>query len=119
MRFVFQESGQIPPSGKQQSQTAGGKQKGAEAKQNGKPSVKGEPVSEGVASSNNMPKSGSKDLKRRKREDGSLAKFCTPLAHTKKAKTAKDGNSEMAVCWYVHARSEDTAVVIFFCLKQP
>ncbi|KAM4731279.1 LOW QUALITY PROTEIN: bromodomain adjacent to zinc finger domain protein 2B-like [Anableps anableps] len=92
------ESGQIPPSGKQQSQTAGGKQKGSEVKQNGKPSVKGELVSEGVASSNNMPKRGSKEFKKRKGEDGSQAKFDSRVSCAKKAKTPKDSNSELAVC---------------------
>uniref|UniRef100_A0A3P9NR54 Bromodomain adjacent to zinc finger domain 2B n=1 Tax=Poecilia reticulata TaxID=8081 RepID=A0A3P9NR54_POERE len=92
------ESGQIPPSGEQQSQTAGGKHKSSEVKQNCKPSVKGERVSEEVASSNNMPRRGSKEFKKRKGEDSSEPRFDSLVSCTKRTKTPK---SELAVCRYV------------------
>ncbi|XP_043988054.1 bromodomain adjacent to zinc finger domain protein 2B isoform X2 [Gambusia affinis] len=97
------ESGQIPPSGKQQSQTAGGKHKSSEVKQNCKPSVKGELVSEEVASSNNMPKRGSKEFKKRKGEDSSEPRFDSLVSCAKRAKTP---NSELAVCRVLLAELE-------------
>ncbi|XP_047227379.1 bromodomain adjacent to zinc finger domain protein 2B isoform X4 [Girardinichthys multiradiatus] len=95
---VIQESGQIPPSRKQQSQTAGEKQKGSEVKQNGKPSVMGDLFSERVARSNNGPKRGPNEFKKRKGEDSSQAKYDGPVPCAKKAKTPKDSSNELAVC---------------------
>ncbi|XP_008402228.1 bromodomain adjacent to zinc finger domain protein 2B isoform X2 [Poecilia reticulata] len=97
------ESGQIPPSGEQQSQTAGGKHKSSEVKQNCKPSVKGERVSEEVASSNNMPRRGSKEFKKRKGEDSSEPRFDSLVSCTKRTKTPK---SELAVCRVLLAELE-------------
>ncbi|XP_027877716.1 bromodomain adjacent to zinc finger domain protein 2B-like isoform X3 [Xiphophorus couchianus] len=97
------ESGQIPPDGKQQNQTAGGKHKSSEVKQNCKPSVKGELVSEEVASSNNMPKRGSKEFKKRKGEDSSEPRFDSLVSCAKRAKTP---NSELAVCRVLLAELE-------------
>ncbi|MED6259614.1 hypothetical protein ATANTOWER_026369, partial [Ataeniobius toweri] len=94
----FCESGQIPPSRKQQSQTAGEKQKGSEVKQNGKPSVMGDLFSERVARSNNWPKRGPNEFKKRKGEDSSQAMYDGPVPCAKKAKTPKDSSNELAVC---------------------
>ncbi|MEQ2312941.1 hypothetical protein AMECASPLE_036588, partial [Ameca splendens] len=96
--YVIQESGQIPPSRKQQSQTAGEKQKGSEVKQNGKPSMMRDLFSERVSRSNNGPKRGPNEFKKRKGEDSSQAKYDGPVPCAKKAKTPKDSSNELAVC---------------------
>lgn len=93
---VSKESGQSPWSRKQQSRTAGGGKKGSEVKRNSKPSVVGELIKEEAASSNSVPKKGTKEFKKRKGDDsppGSQAGRDSPVSCVKKAKTAKDNNT--------------------------
>ncbi|XP_070831693.1 bromodomain adjacent to zinc finger domain protein 2B isoform X2 [Chaetodon trifascialis] len=99
---VAKESGQSPRSRRQQSRTAGGGKKGSEVKRNGKPSVGGELIKEEAASSNSMPKKGTKEFKKRKGDDsppGSQTGHDSPVPCVKKAKPAKDSNSNgLATC---------------------
>ncbi|XP_074515535.1 bromodomain adjacent to zinc finger domain protein 2B-like isoform X3 [Sebastes fasciatus] len=93
---VAKKSGQSPWSRKQQSRTAGGGKKGSEVKRNSKPSVVGELIKEEAASSNSVPKKGTKEFKKRKGDDsppGSQAGRDSPVSCVKKAKTAKDNNT--------------------------
>uniref|UniRef100_A0A3B4V524 Bromodomain adjacent to zinc finger domain 2B n=1 Tax=Seriola dumerili TaxID=41447 RepID=A0A3B4V524_SERDU len=105
---VAKESGHSPRSRKQQSRTAGGGKKSSEVKRNGKPSVVGELIKEEAASSNSVPKKGTKELKKRKRDDSptsSQAKHDSPVSCTKKAKMAKDTNG-LAMCRVLLAELE-------------
>ncbi|XP_029314808.1 bromodomain adjacent to zinc finger domain protein 2B isoform X2 [Cottoperca gobio] len=93
---VVKESGHYPQGRKQQSRTAGGGKKGSEVKRNGKPSVVGELIKEEAASSNSMPKKGTKEFKKRKGDNSppsSQAGHDSPVSCLKKAKTAKDNNT--------------------------
>ncbi|XP_042350299.1 bromodomain adjacent to zinc finger domain protein 2B-like isoform X2 [Plectropomus leopardus] len=99
---VAKESGQSPQSRKQQSRTAGGGKKGSEVKRNSKPSVVGELIKEEAASSNSVPKKGTKEFKKRKRDDSpsdAQASHDSSVSCAKKAKTAKDNNTNaLATC---------------------
>uniref|UniRef100_UPI0037E82B33 bromodomain adjacent to zinc finger domain protein 2B n=1 Tax=Semicossyphus pulcher TaxID=241346 RepID=UPI0037E82B33 len=93
---VAKESGQSPRSRRHQSRTAGGGKKATEVKRTSKPSVVGELIGEEAASSNGVPKKGTKEFKKRKGEDsphGSQAGLDSPVSCAKKAKTAKENNS--------------------------
>ncbi|XP_041806612.1 bromodomain adjacent to zinc finger domain protein 2B isoform X3 [Chelmon rostratus] len=107
---VNQESGQSPRSRRQQSRTAGGGKKGSEVKRNGKPSAGGELIKEEAASSNSLPKKGTKEFKKRKGDDsppGSQAGRDSPVPCVKRAKTAKDNNSDgLAMCRVLLAELE-------------
>ncbi|XP_034742358.1 bromodomain adjacent to zinc finger domain protein 2B isoform X3 [Etheostoma cragini] len=107
---VIQESGQSPRSRKQLSRTAGGGKKGSEVKRNSKPSVVGELIKVEAASSNSVPKKGTKEFKKRKGDDsppGSQAGHESPVSCLKKAKTAKDNNTYgLAVCRLLLAELE-------------
>uniref|UniRef100_A0A3B4XZY5 Bromodomain adjacent to zinc finger domain 2B n=1 Tax=Seriola lalandi dorsalis TaxID=1841481 RepID=A0A3B4XZY5_SERLL len=106
---VAKESGHSPRSRKQQSRTAGGGKKSSEVKRNGKPSVVGELIKEEAASSNSVPKKGTKELKKRKRDDSptsSQAKHDSPVSCTKKAKMAKDNTNGLAMCRVLLAELE-------------
>uniref|UniRef100_A0A4W6FTF5 Bromodomain adjacent to zinc finger domain 2B n=1 Tax=Lates calcarifer TaxID=8187 RepID=A0A4W6FTF5_LATCA len=97
---VAKESGQSPWSRKQQSRTAGGGKKGSEVKRNSKPSVAGELIKEEAASSNSVPKKGTKELKKRKGDDSppsSQAKHDSPVSCAKKAKMPKDDTNGLAI----------------------
>lgn len=98
---VTKESGQSLRTRKQQSQTAGGGRKGSEVKRNSKPSVAEELIKEEAASSS-APKKATKELKKRKGDAGQAstqAKHDSPVSCAKKAKTAKDSNTnELAMC---------------------
>ncbi|XP_074550608.1 bromodomain adjacent to zinc finger domain protein 2B-like isoform X2 [Halichoeres trimaculatus] len=90
---VTLESGQSPRSRRHQSRTAGGGKKGSEVKRNSKPSVVEELIREEAASSNGVPKKGTKEFKRRKGDDslhGSQGEDDSLVPCAKKAKTAKD-----------------------------
>lgn len=90
---VTPESGQSPRSRRHQSRTAGGGKKGSEVKRNSKPSVVEELIREEAASSNGVPKKGTKEFKRRKGDDslhGSQGADDSLVPCAKKAKTAKD-----------------------------
>ncbi|XP_070694020.1 bromodomain adjacent to zinc finger domain protein 2B-like [Pempheris klunzingeri] len=98
---VAKESGQSPRSRKQQNRTAGGGKKGSEVKRNSKPSVVGELIKEEAASSNSVPKRGTKECKKRKGDDSppsSQARHDSPVSCVKKAKTAKDNTNGLAMC---------------------
>uniref|UniRef100_A0A4W6FTI5 Bromodomain adjacent to zinc finger domain 2B n=1 Tax=Lates calcarifer TaxID=8187 RepID=A0A4W6FTI5_LATCA len=106
---VAKESGQSPWSRKQQSRTAGGGKKGSEVKRNSKPSVAGELIKEEAASSNSVPKKGTKELKKRKGDDSppsSQAKHDSPVSCAKKAKMPKDDTNGLAVCRVLLAELE-------------
>ncbi|XP_032385707.1 bromodomain adjacent to zinc finger domain protein 2B isoform X2 [Etheostoma spectabile] len=107
---VAKESGQSPRSRKQLSQTAGGGKKGSEVKRNSKPSVVGELIKEEAASSNSVPKKGTKEFKKRKGDDSppsSQAGHESPVSCVKKAKTAKDNNTNgLATCRVLLAELE-------------
>ncbi|XP_078117921.1 bromodomain adjacent to zinc finger domain protein 2B-like isoform X2 [Sander vitreus] len=107
---VIQESGQSPRSRKQLSQTAGGGKKGIEVKRNSKPSVVGELIKEEAAGSNSVPKKGTKEFKKRKGDDSppsSQAVHESPVSCVKKAKTAKDNNTNgLATCRVLLAELE-------------
>ncbi|XP_044073969.1 bromodomain adjacent to zinc finger domain protein 2B-like isoform X3 [Siniperca chuatsi] len=107
---VIQKSGHSPRSRKQQSRTAGGGKKGIEVKRNGKPSAVGELIKEEAASSNSMPKKGTKEFKKRKGDDSppsSQARHDGPVSCAKKAKTAKDNNTNgLAMCRVLLAELE-------------
>ncbi|KAK1902813.1 Bromodomain adjacent to zinc finger domain protein 2B [Dissostichus eleginoides] len=93
---VEKESGLSPRGRRQQSRTAGGGKKGSEVKRNGKPSVVGELIKEEAAGSNSVPKKGTKEFKKRRGDDsppGSQARHDSPVPCVKKAKTAKDSNT--------------------------
>ncbi|KAK5861207.1 hypothetical protein PBY51_022621 [Eleginops maclovinus] len=93
---VAKESGLSPRGRRQQSRTAGGGKKGSEVKRNSKPSVVGELIKEEAASSNSVPKKGTKEFKKRRGDDsppGSQARHDSPVPCVKKAKTAKDSNT--------------------------
>ncbi|KAM4560828.1 bromodomain adjacent to zinc finger domain protein 2B [Fundulus diaphanus] len=94
----FCEGCAVTPNGKQESRTAGGKQKGGEVKQNCKLSGIGETACEGAASSNCVPKTSFKELKNGKGEDSCQAMFDNPVSCAKKAKTPKDSNNDLAAC---------------------
>nr|XP_046259422.1 bromodomain adjacent to zinc finger domain protein 2B-like isoform X2 [Scatophagus argus] len=106
---VAKESGQSPRSRRQQSRTAGGK-KGSELKRNAKPSAQGELIKEEAASSNGVPKKGTKEFKKRKVDDsppGSQAGHDSPVSSAKKAKTAKDGSANgLTMCRVLLAELE-------------
>uniref|UniRef100_A0A3P8TGV5 Bromodomain adjacent to zinc finger domain 2B n=1 Tax=Amphiprion percula TaxID=161767 RepID=A0A3P8TGV5_AMPPE len=106
---VAKESGQSPRSRNQQSRTAGGGKKSTEVKRNSKPSVVGELISEEHASSNSMPKKGTKEFKKRKGDDsppGCQAKYDSPVPCAKKAKTAKDDKNGLPLCRMLLAELE-------------
>uniref|UniRef100_A0A3B4YUY6 Bromodomain adjacent to zinc finger domain 2B n=1 Tax=Stegastes partitus TaxID=144197 RepID=A0A3B4YUY6_9TELE len=106
---VAKESGQSPRSRNQQSRTAGGGKKSTEVKRNSKPSVVGELISEEHASSNSMPKKGTKEFKKRKGDDSPpscQAKYDSPVPCAKKAKTAKDDKNGLATCRVLLAELE-------------
>ncbi|XP_019110796.2 bromodomain adjacent to zinc finger domain protein 2B isoform X3 [Larimichthys crocea] len=108
---VIQESGQSPRSRRQQSRTAGGGKRGSEVKRNGKPSALGELIKEEAASSNSVPKKGTKEFKKRKGNDsppGSQARHDSPVSGAKKAKTDKDDNNTngLATCRMLLAELE-------------
>ncbi|XP_028446630.1 bromodomain adjacent to zinc finger domain protein 2B isoform X6 [Perca flavescens] len=107
---VAKEIGQSPRSRKQLSRTAGGGKKGSEVKRNGKPSVAGELIKEEAASSNSVPKKGTKEFKKRKGDDSppsSQAVHESPVSCVKKAKTAKDNNTNgLATCRVLLAELE-------------
>uniref|UniRef100_A0A4W6FVB0 Bromodomain adjacent to zinc finger domain 2B n=1 Tax=Lates calcarifer TaxID=8187 RepID=A0A4W6FVB0_LATCA len=82
------------------SRTAGGGKKGSEVKRNSKPSVAGELIKEEAASSNSVPKKGTKELKKRKGDDSppsSQAKHDSPVSCAKKAKMPKDDTNGLAI----------------------
>uniref|UniRef100_A0A3Q4HCY9 Bromodomain adjacent to zinc finger domain 2B n=1 Tax=Neolamprologus brichardi TaxID=32507 RepID=A0A3Q4HCY9_NEOBR len=100
------ESGQYPYSRKQQSRTAGGGKECVEGKRSIKPSVDGELISEEDARSNNVPKKGTKEVKKRKADNSppsSQAKFDSPIYCAKKTKTHKD---ELGICRVLLAELE-------------
>ncbi|XP_026231800.1 bromodomain adjacent to zinc finger domain protein 2B isoform X3 [Anabas testudineus] len=106
---MAKESGQSPRNRKQQSQTAGGGKKGSEVKRNGKPSVAGEHIKEEAASSNSVPKKGTKEFKKRKGDDStssSQAKNDSLVSYAKKAKTAKANTHGLATCRVLLAELE-------------
>ncbi|XP_071328889.1 bromodomain adjacent to zinc finger domain protein 2B-like isoform X2 [Trachinotus anak] len=106
---VAKESGHSPRSRKQQSRTAGGGKKSSEVKRNSKPSVVGELIKEEAASSNSVPKKGTKELKKRKGDDSltsSQAKHDSPVSCAKKAKMAKDNTNGLAMCGVLLAELE-------------
>ncbi|XP_023136830.2 bromodomain adjacent to zinc finger domain protein 2B isoform X2 [Amphiprion ocellaris] len=106
---VAKESGQSPRSRNQQSRTAGGGKKSTEVKRNSKPSVVGELISEEHASSNSMPKKGTKEFKKRKGDDSPpscQAKYDSPVPCAKKAKTAKDDKNGLPLCRMLLAELE-------------
>ncbi|XP_033473301.1 bromodomain adjacent to zinc finger domain protein 2B isoform X4 [Epinephelus lanceolatus] len=107
---VAKESGQSPRSRKQQSRTAGGGKKGSEVKRNSKPSVVGELIKEEAASSTSVPKKGTKEFKKRKGDDSppsAQAGHDSPVSCGKKAKTAKDNNTNaLAMCRVLLAELE-------------
>ncbi|XP_059199016.1 bromodomain adjacent to zinc finger domain protein 2B-like [Centropristis striata] len=107
---VAKESGQSPRSRNQQSRTAGGGKKGSEVKRNSKPSVVGELIKEEAASSNIVPKRGTKEFKKRKGDDSPPSSQCghdSPVSCGKKAKTAKDNNTNgLATCRVLLAELE-------------
>uniref|UniRef100_A0A7N6A722 Bromodomain adjacent to zinc finger domain 2B n=1 Tax=Anabas testudineus TaxID=64144 RepID=A0A7N6A722_ANATE len=91
------------------SQTAGGGKKGSEVKRNGKPSVAGEHIKEEAASSNSVPKKGTKEFKKRKGDDStssSQAKNDSLVSYAKKAKTAKANTHGLATCRVLLAELE-------------
>ncbi|XP_031714189.1 bromodomain adjacent to zinc finger domain protein 2B-like isoform X2 [Anarrhichthys ocellatus] len=93
---VAKGSGQSPWSRKQQSRTAGGGKKGSEVKRNSRPSVVGELIKDEAASSNSVPKKGTKEFKKRKGDDSppcSQARHGSPVSCVKKAKTTKESNT--------------------------
>uniref|UniRef100_A0A4W6CDG9 Bromodomain adjacent to zinc finger domain 2B n=1 Tax=Lates calcarifer TaxID=8187 RepID=A0A4W6CDG9_LATCA len=74
--------------------------KGSEVKRNSKPSVAGELIKEEAASSNSVPKKGTKELKKRKGDDSppsSQAKHDSPVSCAKKAKMPKDDTNGLAI----------------------
>uniref|UniRef100_A0A4W6C717 Bromodomain adjacent to zinc finger domain 2B n=1 Tax=Lates calcarifer TaxID=8187 RepID=A0A4W6C717_LATCA len=83
--------------------------KGSEVKRNSKPSVAGELIKEEAASSNSVPKKGTKELKKRKGDDSppsSQAKHDSPVSCAKKAKMPKDDTNGLAVCHVLLAELE-------------
>uniref|UniRef100_A0A4W6FTJ4 Bromodomain adjacent to zinc finger domain 2B n=1 Tax=Lates calcarifer TaxID=8187 RepID=A0A4W6FTJ4_LATCA len=83
--------------------------KGSEVKRNSKPSVAGELIKEEAASSNSVPKKGTKELKKRKGDDSppsSQAKHDSPVSCAKKAKMPKDDTNGLAVCRVLLAELE-------------
>uniref|UniRef100_A0A3Q1BKR6 Bromodomain adjacent to zinc finger domain 2B n=1 Tax=Amphiprion ocellaris TaxID=80972 RepID=A0A3Q1BKR6_AMPOC len=91
------------------SRTAGGGKKSTEVKRNSKPSVVGELISEEHASSNSMPKKGTKEFKKRKGDDSPpscQAKYDSPVPCAKKAKTAKDDKNGLPLCRMLLAELE-------------
>ncbi|KAI3356190.1 hypothetical protein L3Q82_017448, partial [Scortum barcoo] len=104
---VAKESGHSPRSRKQQSRTAGGGKKGGEVRRNSKPSVVGELIKEEAASSNSVPKKGTKEFKKRKGDDSSPSFQARHDSPAKKAKTAKDSNTNgLAACRVLLAELE-------------
>ncbi|XP_036965556.1 bromodomain adjacent to zinc finger domain protein 2B isoform X8 [Acanthopagrus latus] len=103
-------SGQSPRSRRHQSRTAGGGKKSTEVKRNGKPSVLGELIKGEAASSNSVPKKGTKEFKKRKGDDSppsSQARHDSPVSCAKKAKTARDDNTDgLATCRVLLAELE-------------
>ncbi|XP_036965548.1 bromodomain adjacent to zinc finger domain protein 2B isoform X2 [Acanthopagrus latus] len=107
---VAKGSGQSPRSRRHQSRTAGGGKKSTEVKRNGKPSVLGELIKGEAASSNSVPKKGTKEFKKRKGDDSppsSQARHDSPVSCAKKAKTARDDNTDgLATCRVLLAELE-------------
>ncbi|XP_041662878.1 bromodomain adjacent to zinc finger domain protein 2B isoform X2 [Cheilinus undulatus] len=107
---VTQEAGQSPRSKRHQSRTAGEGKKSSEVKRNSKPSVAGELIREETASSNGAPKKGTKEFKRRKGDDSphsSQAEHDGPITCAKKAKTARDNNTNgLGMCRVLLAELE-------------
>ncbi|XP_069558573.1 bromodomain adjacent to zinc finger domain protein 2B-like isoform X2 [Brachyistius frenatus] len=106
---VAKESGHSPRSIRQQSRTAGGGKKSSEVKRNSRPSVVGDLIDEEDASSNSMPKKSTKEFKKRRADDSppsSQAKYDSPVSCVKKAKTAKDDRSGLAMCRVLLAELE-------------
>ncbi|XP_041858352.1 bromodomain adjacent to zinc finger domain protein 2B isoform X2 [Melanotaenia boesemani] len=99
------ESNQTPHSRKQQSRTAAGGKK-CEVKRDSKPSVVGEFISEENASSNNMSRKNTKEIKKRKGDYCSQARNDSPVSSAKKAKTSRDGNNALAMCRMLLAELE-------------
>ncbi|KAG7227522.1 hypothetical protein INR49_005337, partial [Caranx melampygus] len=103
------ESGHSPRSRKQQSRTGGGGKRCSEVKRNSKPSVVGELIKEEAASSNSVPKKGTKEFKKRKRDDSptsSQTKHDSPVSCVKKGKMAKDNTNGLAMCRVLLAELE-------------
>lgn len=118
---VIQESGQSPRSRRQQSRTAAGGKKGSELKRNGKPSALGELISEEAANSKSVPKKGTKEFKKRKGDDSppiSQARHDSPVFCAKKAKMAKDNNTNgLAMCRYARTHTPNSIYFIsYHCL---
>ncbi|XP_040003786.1 bromodomain adjacent to zinc finger domain protein 2B-like isoform X3 [Xiphias gladius] len=106
---VAKGSGQSPRSRRPQSRTAGGGKKGSEVKRNTKPSVVGELIKEEAASSNSVPKKGTKEFKKRKGDDSlpsSQAKYDSPVSCAKKVKMARDDTNGLAMCRVLLAELE-------------
>uniref|UniRef100_A0A3P8PRB4 Bromodomain adjacent to zinc finger domain 2B n=1 Tax=Astatotilapia calliptera TaxID=8154 RepID=A0A3P8PRB4_ASTCA len=88
------------------SALSGGGKESVEGKRSIKPSVDGELISEEDARSNNVPKKGTKEVKKRKADNSppsSQAKFDSPIYCAKKAKTHKD---ELGICRVLLAELE-------------
>ncbi|KAK2839735.1 hypothetical protein Q5P01_013475 [Channa striata] len=103
---VAKESGQSLRSRKQQSQTAGGGRKGSEVKRNGKPSVVGELIKEEAASSNAVPKKGTKKRKGDDSPASSQGRHDSAVSCAKKAKAAKDNTNGLVICRMLLAELE-------------
>uniref|UniRef100_A0A671YSL8 Bromodomain adjacent to zinc finger domain 2B n=1 Tax=Sparus aurata TaxID=8175 RepID=A0A671YSL8_SPAAU len=92
------------------SRTAGGGKKSTEVKRNAKPSALGELIKGDAASSNSVPKKGTKEFKKRKGDDSppsSQARHDSPVSCAKKAKTARDDNTDgLATCRVLLAELE-------------
>uniref|UniRef100_A0A671YUK9 Bromodomain adjacent to zinc finger domain 2B n=1 Tax=Sparus aurata TaxID=8175 RepID=A0A671YUK9_SPAAU len=99
-----------PRSRRHQSRTAGGGKKSTEVKRNAKPSALGELIKGDAASSNSVPKKGTKEFKKRKGDDSppsSQARHDSPVSCAKKAKTARDDNTDgLATCRVLLAELE-------------
>uniref|UniRef100_A0A671YXZ5 Bromodomain adjacent to zinc finger domain 2B n=1 Tax=Sparus aurata TaxID=8175 RepID=A0A671YXZ5_SPAAU len=93
----------------QHALTGGGK-KSTEVKRNAKPSALGELIKGDAASSNSVPKKGTKEFKKRKGDDSppsSQARHDSPVSCAKKAKTARDDNTDgLATCRVLLAELE-------------
>nr|XP_020450350.1 bromodomain adjacent to zinc finger domain protein 2B-like isoform X3 [Monopterus albus] len=107
---VAKESGHPPWSEKQQSQTAGGGKKDSEVKQNNKPPVVGELIKEESVGSNSPTKKGTKEFKKRKRDDNppsfQAKQLSSPVSCAKKVKLAKDDTNDLATCRVLLAELE-------------
>ncbi|XP_067373156.1 bromodomain adjacent to zinc finger domain protein 2B isoform X4 [Channa argus] len=101
---LAKESGQSPRSRKQQSQTAGGGKKGSEVKRNGKPPVVGELIKGEAASSNAVPKKGTK--KRIGDDNLASSQYDSSVSCAKKAKVARDSTNGLVTCRMLLAELE-------------